>query len=91
MTDTAYAFETATAIAPDEPPTSGVVVMKFGGTSVGDPERIKRVARRLVDAQARGRERRRRRLGDGQTTDELLDLAAPGLAAAPIRGSSTCC
>ena len=28
----------------------GTVVMKFGGTSVGDPEKLKRVAARLVAA-----------------------------------------
>ena len=31
-------------------PTPGLVVMKFGGTSVGDPDKLKRVARRLVNA-----------------------------------------
>jgi aspartate kinase len=53
----------------------GLVVQKYGGSSVGDAERIKRVAQRIVDA---------RRAGDdvvvvvsamGDTTDELMDLA----------------
>ena len=43
-----------------------LVVQKYGGTSVGDPERIKRVARRVV-ADGRGRQPGlRRRLGDGR-------------------------
>ena len=33
---------------------SDTVVMQFGGTSVGDPERIRGVARRLVEARERG-------------------------------------
>jgi aspartate kinase len=53
----------------------GLVVQKYGGSSVADAERIKRVAERIVDA---------RRAGDdvvvvvsamGDTTDELIDLA----------------
>jgi aspartate kinase len=53
----------------------GLVVQKYGGSSVADAERIKRVAERIVDA---------RRNGDdvvvvvsamGDTTDELIDLA----------------
>ena len=32
----------------------GTVVMKFGGTSVGDPEKLKRVAARLVAARDEG-------------------------------------
>jgi len=52
-----------------------VAVMKFGGTSVGDTEKIKEVARRLV----RAREEGRRVVGVlsamGDTTDELIRLA----------------
>jgi aspartate kinase len=53
----------------------GLVVQKYGGSSVADAERIKRVAERIVA---------RRRDGDdvvvvvsamGDTTDELIDLA----------------
>jgi aspartate kinase len=52
-----------------------LVVQKYGGSSVGDAERIKHVAKRIVA---------RRRAGDdvvvvvsamGDTTDELIDLA----------------
>jgi aspartate kinase len=52
-----------------------LVVMKFGGTSVGDTDKIKDVARRLV----RAREEGRRVVGVlsamGDTTDELIRLA----------------
>jgi aspartate kinase len=52
-----------------------LVVMKFGGTSVGDTEKIKEVARRLV----RAREEGQRVVGVlsamGDTTDELIRLA----------------
>jgi aspartate kinase len=53
----------------------GLVVQKYGGSSVADAERIKRVAERIVAA---------RKAGDdvvvvvsamGDTTDELMDLA----------------
>jgi aspartate kinase len=53
-----------------------IVVQKYGGTSVGDVERMQRVAQRIVDT---------RRAGDqvlavvsamGRTTDELVDMAA---------------
>jgi aspartate kinase len=54
---------------------SDLVVMKFGGTSVGDVDKIKHVARRLV----RAREDGRRVVGVlsamGDTTDELIRLA----------------
>src|SRR5690349_3514619 len=52
-----------------------LVVMKFGGTSVGDVDKIKNVASRLV----RARENGRRVVGVlsamGDTTDELIRLA----------------
>src|ERR1022692_3528003 len=53
----------------------GLIVMKFGGTSVADAERVKHEARRIVD---------RRELGNrvvavlsarGKTTDELIAMA----------------
>ena len=50
----------------DEAPHLGTVVMKFGGTSVADPEKLKAVARRLVAAREDGQPRRRRPLRDGQ-------------------------
>ena len=52
-----------------------LVVMKFGGTSVADPERIRLVARRLVDARERGARVVGVVSAMGRTTDELLSLA----------------
>ena len=49
--------------------------MKFGGTSVGDPEKIKDVARRLVAAREAGNRVVGVLSAMGDTTDELLDLA----------------
>jgi aspartate kinase len=53
----------------------GTVVLKFGGTSVGDPEKIKDVARRLVGARESGNRVVGVLSAMGHTTDELLDLA----------------
>ena len=56
-------------------PTVGLVVQKYGGSSVADADSVKRVARRIVET---------KRAGDdvvvivsamGDTTDELIDLA----------------
>ena len=44
-------------------PDAETVVMKFGGTSVADAERIKRAARRIVRGQGGRQPRRRRALG----------------------------
>ncbi|HLY87100.1 MAG TPA: aspartate kinase [Gaiellaceae bacterium] len=52
-----------------------LVVMKFGGTSVGDVERIKNVARRLVRAHEEGRRVVGVLSAMGGTTDELIRLA----------------
>jgi aspartate kinase len=51
------------------------VVQKFGGSSVADAESIKRVARRIVAAQADGNEVVVVISAMGDTTDELMDLA----------------
>jgi aspartate kinase len=51
------------------------VVMKFGGSSVADPEKIKHVARRLVSAKARGLRVVGTVSAMGKTTDGLIDLA----------------
>ncbi len=53
-----------------------LVVMKFGGSSVAGAERIKRVARRIVRERARGSELVVVVSAMGDTTDELLGLAA---------------
>jgi aspartate kinase len=53
-----------------------LIVQKFGGTSVGDPDRIKRVARRIAATAASGAEVCVVVSAMGKTTDELVDLAA---------------
>ncbi len=54
---------------------TGTLVMKFGGTSVADPEKLKGVARRLVAAREDGTRVVAVLSAMGRTTDELLDLA----------------
>jgi aspartate kinase len=49
--------------------------MKFGGSSVADPDKIKHVAQRLVDARARGVRVVATVSAMGDTTDGLIDLA----------------
>src|SRR5205085_729428 len=49
--------------------------MKFGGTSVADPAKLKSVARRLVAAHERGIRVVAVLSAMGHTTDELVDLA----------------
>ena len=53
----------------------GLVVMKFGGTSVGDTERLKRVARRCVAASEAGNRVVAVVSAMGGTTDDLIRLA----------------
>ena len=56
--------------------SSPVVVMKFGGSSVAGAERIKRVARRIARERANGSQLVVIVSAMGDTTDELLALAA---------------
>src|SRR5881397_1303223 len=51
------------------------VVMKFGGTSVADAERIKRAARRIVSQREAGRRVVAVLSARGKTTDELIAMA----------------
>ena len=53
-----------------------LVVQKFGGSSVGDAERIRRVAQRIGRARATGTDLVVVVSAMGDTTDELLQLAA---------------
>ena len=53
----------------------GLVVMKFGGTSVGDTERLKRVAARCVAASDAGNRVVAVVSAMGKTTDDLIRLA----------------
>ena len=74
MTTTDY--EAVPAVEGDDAaPHLGTVVMKFGGTSVADPEKLRSVARRLVAAREGGSRVVAVLSAMGTTTDELLDLA----------------
>jgi len=53
----------------------GLVVQKYGGSSVADAERIKRVAERIVTARRAGNDVVVVVSAMGDTTDELIDLA----------------
>jgi aspartate kinase len=52
-----------------------LIVMKFGGTSVADAERVKRAARRIVDKRERGNRVVAVLSARGKTTDELIAMA----------------
>jgi len=54
----------------------GLVVQKFGGSSVANPERIKKVAERVVKYRKRGHDVVVVVSALGDTTDELIDLAS---------------
>ena len=54
---------------------SEIVVMKFGGTSVADAERIKRAARRIVDKRDSGARVVAVLSARGKTTDQLIAMA----------------
>jgi aspartate kinase len=69
-------FEAVPAVESDDPQRGrGLVVMKFGGTSVGDTGKIKDVARRLVAAREAGNRVVGVLSAMGHTTDELIALA----------------
>jgi aspartate kinase len=68
-------YEGLPELAGDAPGPAGTVVMKFGGTSVADTDRIKAVARRLVAAREAGNRVVAVLSAMGDTTDELLRLA----------------
>jgi aspartate kinase len=53
----------------------GVIVQKYGGTSVADPEEIKRVARRVVGTADAGNQVCVVVSAMGDTTDRLIELA----------------
>jgi aspartate kinase len=69
-------YESVPELAGGEAPArAGTVVMKFGGTSVADVERIKAVARRLVAAREAGNRVVAVLSAMGDTTDDLVRLA----------------
>ena len=53
----------------------GLVVQKYGGSSVADAESVKRVARRIVDTRKQGHDVVVVVSAMGDTTDDLIDLA----------------
>src|SRR3954468_19845351 len=55
--------------------TGGIVVMKFGGTSVSGTEELKRAARRIVAAREQGHPVVAVLSARGKTTDRLLEAA----------------
>ncbi len=67
-------FEAVPAVV-RSPRTPGLVVMKFGGTSVGDTDKLKRVAERLVAAHEEGTKVVAVLSAMGKTTDDLIRLA----------------
>jgi aspartate kinase len=54
----------------------GIVVQKYGGSSLSDADAIKRVARRITEAKKAGNDVVVAVSAMGDSTDELLDLAA---------------
>jgi aspartate kinase len=73
---TATDYEALPALAEEAPrPSAGTVVMKFGGTSVADVERLRAVAQRLVAAREAGNRVVAVLSAMGDTTDELVRLA----------------
>src|SRR3954453_13755091 len=55
--------------------TSEIVVMKFGGTSVAEPDDIRRAARRIVAARQEGKRVVAVLSARGKTTDDLVEMA----------------
>jgi len=68
-------YEAVPEIAVALEPKHGTVVMKFGGTSVAGPERLRGVAKRLVSAHEDGNRVVAVLSAMGATTDELVSLA----------------
>jgi aspartate kinase len=62
-----------------------IVVMKFGGTSVADAQRIKRAARRIVEKREAGYSVVAVLSARGKTTDELIAMAEEVSAAPDAR------
>jgi aspartate kinase len=69
-------YEALPAVATEETATrTGTLVMKFGGTSVADVDRLRAVAQRLVAAREAGNRVVAVLSAMGDTTDELVRLA----------------
>jgi len=65
-----------------------LVVQKYGGSSVQDADRIRKVAERIVRTHKEGNDVVVVASAMGDTTDELLDLADQVSPAPPPRESS---
>ncbi len=63
----------------------GIVVQKYGGSSLSDADAIKRVARRITEAKKAGSDVVVAVSAMGDSTDELLDLAADVSPLPPAR------
>ena len=71
---TTIEFEAIPSVA-SQGRTPGLVVMKFGGTSVGDTQKLIRIAERLVAAHEQGAKVVAVLSAMGKKTDELIRLA----------------
>ena len=56
-------------------PPPETIVMKFGGSSVADPDKVKLVARRFVDAKRPVRREQRRTARTEQLIDSVIGVA----------------
>jgi aspartate kinase len=63
---------------------NNIVVMKFGGTSVGDAQKIKKVAQKVIEAKNKGKDVVVTVSAMGHTTDELIELSK-SISSAPSR------
>ena len=54
----------------------GLIVQKFGGTSVADANRIRRVAEIITDTYKKGNKVIAVVSAQGDTTDDLIDMAS---------------
>ena len=73
--DSLYATATLTIVLSMSAALGQTIVMKFGGTSVADAERIKRAARRIVRSLGEGNRVVAVLSARGKTTDELVAMA----------------
>lgn len=62
-----------------------LIVQKYGGSSVADPESIKRVAKRIVETHNAGNNVVAIVSAMGDTTDDLIDLAASVVETEPVK------
>ena len=68
-------YEAIPAVAGDAKTSQSTLVMKFGGTSVADTERLKAVAKRIVAAREQGERVVAVLSAMGDSTDDLVALA----------------